>query len=352
MKIMKKFRYILFPVLTCLILYIIMRESSLTQIIACLKSCRISAILLAGGSMAVFVLCEAMNLRRCLNLTAGGQLATEPSGAVEDKSRHISLRRQALPYALTGFFFSGITPFASGGQPMQLYCMRKDGISAARGAVSLAMELASFQAAAVTLAAFGLLCFHDFIIQGAGFAAVFLLMGFAVNLGLLALLLCAILSPRSLAALGNLIAGFVQMLWASKAGSFRRAVEKWTEDYQSCISCLRRAPGEAARLFLTSLLQLAAMHSVPYWVALSLGINKANFLQMFSMQAVFFLLVSVIPLPGGGGAGEGGFLLIFAAVFTGSYLESAMLLSRFASFYLPMLISGAFMWKQNLLKQK
>ena len=107
-------------------------------------------------------------------------------------------------------------------------------------------------------------------------------------------------------------------------------------------------PGEAVLLFLTSLLQLAALHSIPYWVSLSLGMQQVSLPQMLSIQAVLFLFVSVIPLPGGAGAGEGGFLLLFASIFSGGYLQSAMLLSRFASFYLPLLLSGIFLWIQNL----
>ena len=34
---------------------------------------------------------------------------------------------RCISYSFIGFFFSGITPSASGGQPMQLYYMKKDG---------------------------------------------------------------------------------------------------------------------------------------------------------------------------------------------------------------------------------
>ena len=34
---------------------------------------------------------------------------------------------QCIKYAFVGFFYSGITPSASGGQPMQLYYMQKEG---------------------------------------------------------------------------------------------------------------------------------------------------------------------------------------------------------------------------------
>ena len=35
----------------------------------------------------------------------------------------------SVKYSIIGFFFFGITPAATGGQPMQIYYMNKDGIS-------------------------------------------------------------------------------------------------------------------------------------------------------------------------------------------------------------------------------
>lgn len=34
---------------------------------------------------------------------------------------------RCISYSFIGFFFSGINPSATGGQPMQLYYMKKDG---------------------------------------------------------------------------------------------------------------------------------------------------------------------------------------------------------------------------------
>lgn len=58
---MKKTRYFLFPLLVALTFWIILRESSLTQIFDCLRTCSPSALAAAIGCMVVFVLCEAAN---------------------------------------------------------------------------------------------------------------------------------------------------------------------------------------------------------------------------------------------------------------------------------------------------
>ena len=361
---MKKTRYLLFPLLLVLTLFVVLRETGITQIGACLTACSLRRLLPAIGCMLLFVLCEAANLKRCLQLSAPrhesslicGSENTDAETAAkgetetetETEAETVSFRKQAIPYALAGFFFSGITPFSSGGQPMQLYAMHRDGISTARGTVSLAMELASFQAASVTLAGAGLLYFHTFILERSGFAASLLLLGFAANLALLSLLLLAIFVPSSISRITDAIAALLQKLHFAKAAQFCAAADNWAADYQGCAACLRGTPQKAVLLFATSLLQLSAMHSIPYWVALSLGVHSVTFLQVTALQAVLFLVVSLIPLPGGTGASEGGFLLLYTSVFTGGALETAMLLSRFASFYLPLLVSGLLLWAKSV----
>ena len=327
----KIFSAVFYLAVLAVTLYYVFTDKNLGEILSLLSEANLGDVAVAVCAVVAFILGESVVLRYLL-----GKLGAKVS------FWHCSL------FSFIGFFYSAITPSASGGQPMQLYHMHKDGISAARGAAALAMELASFQAAAVTIAAIGLLRFHALILQTSGFAGAFLLLGFAVHLSLLALLLCAILSPRLLTRASALIAGLLQKLRACKAARLRAATGRWVEDYQNCAACLRDMPGEAVLLFLTSLLQLAALHSIPYWVSLSLGMQQVSLPQMLSIQAVLFLFVSVIPLPGGAGAGEGGFLLLFASIFSGGYLQSAMLLSRFASFYLPLLLSGIFLWIQNL----
>ena len=44
---------------------------------------------------------------------------------------------RCMSYSFIGFFFSGITPSATGGQPMQLYYMRRDGNALSASSVVL-----------------------------------------------------------------------------------------------------------------------------------------------------------------------------------------------------------------------
>ena len=58
------------------------------------------------------------------------------------------------------------------------------------------------------------------------------------------------------------------------------------------------------KIILTTIVQIVLYHSIPYIIYLSFGLNEANFLQFLSLQAVLYISVSSIPLPGAVGASE------------------------------------------------
>ena len=60
------------------------------------------------------------------------------------------------------------------------------------------------------------------------------------------------------------------------------------------------------------------------------------------VQAVLFISVSALPLPGSVGVSESGFLTLFKLLFPVTVLNEAMLLSRGVSFYLFVFLCGMF----------
>ena len=59
-----------------------------------------------------------------------------------------------IGYSFVGFFFSGITPSASGGQPMQLYYMSKDGIKISHSTVALTIVATLYKFVLVLIGVF------------------------------------------------------------------------------------------------------------------------------------------------------------------------------------------------------
>lgn len=60
-----------------------------------------------------------------------------------------------------------------------------------------------------------------------------------------------------------------------------------------------------------------------------------------SLQSILYVAVSSLPFPGAVGVSESAFMLLFKMMYSDKILPSAMILSRFVSFYLCVLITGS-----------
>ena len=95
-----------------LTLWYVFRGENLSQVADCLSDANLGYVALAVAAVIAFILGESVVIFYLLR-----RLGAKP------KFSHCSL------FSFVGFFYSAITPSASGGQPMQVLYMRRDGIS-------------------------------------------------------------------------------------------------------------------------------------------------------------------------------------------------------------------------------
>lgn len=135
--------FIFFIVLT---FYIIFKDNNLEDILQVLKTADTKFVLLAVLCMCWFVMSEGINIARTLKLL----------------NCNISFW-SGIKYALVGFFFSSVTPSASGGDPMQIYYMKKDGLPIGKSTLAILTEFSSFQLVTITMSILGFLLNYKFI---------------------------------------------------------------------------------------------------------------------------------------------------------------------------------------------
>ena len=105
------------------------------------------------------------------------------------KKQHFS-RHQIC---VIGFFFSAVTPAASGGQPMQIYYMYKDGIAVSNSTLALLLNLTSMQICTIGIALVSLIFNHQYMNK---LLIIFFIIGIALNSTALILLLIGLFSKR------------------------------------------------------------------------------------------------------------------------------------------------------------
>lgn len=304
-------------------LYILGREFSFSALFSALRAADLRFVALGLFCMLVFLFGEGFNTRRALLLCGY-------------RTRPLQLAR----YAAAGFFYSSITPSASGGQPAQLVYMKKDGIRLSGGSFSLLLVLLSFQTAAIFWGIVGLVNF--IATQGAlaaegGWIWLFLL-GACINVVEVILLVGMMFSPQFSAFAARVIC-FVSEKMLRKENGRQRALRAMAE-YRGAARLFRKRPLFFPKMVALSLLEMTAFHSIPYFAFRALGYTALSWWRATCMQGMLFISVSSLPLPGAAGVTEGGFALLFSPFLGEMHAGSAMLLSRTISFAFPLLFCG------------
>ncbi len=323
---------IIFILLIILTFYIILKDQDITEIAKVLQSVRLEYVLIAIIAMLIYFFLETVNMGRTLK-------------TLEEKSSFM----QNFKYVLIGFFFSSITPAASGGQPMQIYYMHKNGISVANSTLSLLINLCSFQIITISFAMISLFFNHKYLTTGLVWLFI---IGVTLNSIALALLLIGIFSKRLSAWLVKIAVKILSFFKIRNIEDKQEKLEKELFKYQGSAAYIKQNKMVMLKTILTTFIQILFYYSIPFWVYCAFGFGEYNIIQIISLQAILYATVSGIPLPGAVGVSEGGFLGIFKNVFTTSTLNSAMILNRGISFYLFVLISAILVISQTFAINK
>lgn len=314
---------LIFIFFVSLTFYIIFKNNDVTKIFEVIKTVDKRWLILAVSFMLFFVLAEGINIARTLKLL----------------NCKISFKN-GIKYALVGFFFSSVTPSASGGDPMQIYYMKKDGLPIGHSALAILTEFSSFQFVTIIMSIIGFLVNYRFIENSIGNIKYLLLIGVAINTVILIIILLSIFSTKIINTLVNIIGKILTKFRYKKVEEFKLKCFAQISEYKKGADLLIKNKKVLFKIVLTTIIQVILYHSIPYIIYLSFGLADASFFQFLTLQAVLYISVSAMPLPGAVGISEGGFMIIYKLLFPASSLSSAMLLSRGISFYLFVLISG------------
>lgn len=312
--------FILFILLIIITFAVLLKGEDITQILNILGSVKIQYVFIGILCMAIYISCEAINIGRSLK-------------TLNEKSTFI----QNLKYALIGFFFSAITPAASGGQPMQIYYMHKDKISVSNSTLALLLNLTSMQIITIGFALVSL-CFNYQYLNRV--LIVFFIVGILLNLSALVLLLIAIISKRLSRGMVHFAEKVLKFFRVKNIDAKKEKLEKELEQYHESAVYIKQNKKIMIKILLTTLVQFFAYYSVTFWTYKALGMNEANILEITSMQSVLFATVSGIPSPGAVGVTEGAFTEIFRNIYPGAMMSSAILLNRGINFYFFVIFSG------------
>lgn len=248
----------------------------------------------------------------------------------------------ALSYKVSalGKYYDSITPLSSGGEPFQIYYMGKRGL---KGSDALSVSIGKYVLQQITYIAFALIVMIIGITLpnegGTGTTVVTATswVGFALNAFVVLLVGFISISKK----VGNkLIAGTLKLLCKMKIlknyEKHYNKVQRTVNDYQTTMKFYAKDPKTFFSIFGISIVNLVLTYALPFLIHASFyGFHFELFAQIFIYCVMVDLASSIFPLPGGTGASELSFSVLFASLFEiGGNLFWAMLIWRIFTYYI------------------
>ena len=256
---------------------------------------------------------------------------------------------------MIGQFFNCITPFSSGGQPMQAWYLVKKGVSLSFASCSLLIKFIVYQFVLTIYSALTLLlCFKSFSgrISSIGWL---IFVGFGVNLLVITGLLCLgfLRRPTEKVLYGSVsLLKKVNLISEQAASKAKERIQKELMEFYEGFAQIRQDIGGILAMSALTAVQLTAFFLIPLCIFYAFGLGKADVLLMICAGAFVLNFTSFIPLPGAAAGAEIGFHTIFSIFFPTHILSVAILFWRLLTFYLPICVGGCFtatagVWRKN-----
>lgn len=242
-------------------------------------------------------------------------------------------------------FFNGITPFSSGGQPMQVYMLNKDGIRLTKATNIIIQNFIIYQFALVLFGLVAIVINYCLKI----FTEVTLLkqlvtIGFLINtLVMVCLIVISFSSKFNHFIIGKGIS-ILSKLKLVKNKEEKQA--KWREkvdDFHEGAEYLKKNKPLCLRALIYNIIYLLLTYLMPYFVILALAEtipSGATPIKVICSSAYVLIIGSFVPIPGASGGIEFGYFKFFGNFIKGSLLKASLLIWRTISYYLPMIIGG------------
>lgn len=249
--------------------------------------------------------------------------------------------REAFRLTLETNFFHAITPFASGGQPYEIYSLTKKQIKVV-DATNVSIEcFIVYQIALVTLGIIAIVCNSIFHIINSSVLSHLLTLGFMVNLMVIVVLFWLTLSKSAPTKVVNFVIAILEKIKIIKnKDEIKEKMDNYLKEFNSGAKTLFRNWKRFLSMILTQFVSLLCLYVIPVALFYGLGINHITPFMTIVIMAYVMLIGSFVPIPGGTGGLEYAFISLFSGLLTGPVLNAIMLVWRFITYYFGMILGA------------
>lgn len=318
------FNFLFLVVVFGFTLWVVFRDQDLDQVLSYMQTANMGWILPSIACVVLFIMGEAV-LIYYLMRTLGTK---------------VRLSRCWL-YSCIGFFYSALTPSASGGQPMQIYYMRKDKIPVAVSLVVLAIIAVTYKLVLVIIGLAVMLLRPAALMVYLEPVESIIWVGLGLNIVFVALLLLAIFKPNTIRILCKGILNLVNKIHPFKNRKrLDDRVERILSQYEGTSDFFKNHLRVIGHVMIVTFIQRIILFLVTWLTYKSFALRGHSLPVITTLQGMISVATDMLPLPGGMGISETLFLEIFQPIFGENLIVPGMVISRGISYYTQALLSA------------
>lgn len=311
-------------IITIVVLFFLLKDN-MGEIFSTLSKINLLYLLVAIMLYFAYIISKAYIIYKCV-----------------DEKDKLSFK-EAIKHNIITQFFNGITPFSTGGQPMEVYMIAEHNIKVSK-ATSVTLEnFIFYQTALVIYGVIAVVCNWTFnLFPKVALLKHLVLLGFIINslvaVGLYAIMLSKTVTKKISNTIIKLLGKLKIIKDTSKAKSSWQ--EKLEEFHYISKDLLKRKKTFIFGI-LINLFGLTCLYIIPLFIMYGLhDFTSLNPISAITSSAYVLLIGSFVPIPGASGGIEYGFIKFFGNFMPVVILNSLLITWRFITYYLGMILGG------------
>ena len=251
--------------------------------------------------------------------------------------------KEAVKHNVITQFFNGITPFSTGGQPMEVYMIAEHGIKVSKATSVTIENFIFYQTALVIYGVIAVACNWTFnLFPKVALLQHLVLLGFIINVIVAVALYVIMLSKTITGKVSNWIITFLGKIKIIK--NIPKAKAYWDEKLEEFHGISKDLLGKR-KIFIfgvvINFIGLTCLYIIPLFITYGLhDFTSLNPMTAITSSAYVLLVGSFVPIPGASGGIEYSFVRFFGNFMPTVLLNALLIVWRFITYYFGMILGG------------
>ena len=248
---------------------------------------------------------------------------------------------QGFGYCSIDLFFSQITPFAVGGQPIMIYEMSKRNLPASKTTTMVLLYSFLNKLALIIMAIVAVLLYRELFVSDSWWQVALIVFGIVCNLIIASIsILCMFMGGFVYKTGTKTILRLKRKNLVKNPYKKIRKLRRSIKDFKESNKFIKEHMLVSFIVLLLCILKRIATFATGFFIYIGLGLTDKSFVYIIAVQTVIALVADSFPIPGGVGAYEATFMSLYEEIYPDEMGKAALMMVRGISYYFLIMVSG------------